>query len=45
MNLVFAGMLDDEKKLAGVGLGNSMNAVFILGLFVGLNGTINTFAS
>ena len=45
MNLIFAGMLNNEKQLAGVGLGNAMNAVFILGLFVGLNGAINTFAS
>jgi hypothetical protein len=45
MNLIFAGMLNDDKKLAGVGLGNAMNAIFGHGLFIGLNGAINTFAS
>jgi Na+-driven multidrug efflux pump len=43
--MTIIGLLNDEVKLAAVGLGNAFIIIFGLGVFVGLNGAVGTLAS
>ena len=43
--MAIIGRLNDDKKLAGVGLGNSVIMIFGCAFFVGLNGALGTLAS
>ena len=45
INLIIAGKLNNQHQFAGVGLGNSINTVITIGMFTGLNQTLNTFVS
>ena len=38
--MAIIGLLKDDKKLAGVGIGNSIVTVFGVAYFVGLNGAL-----
>ena len=42
---VFAGSLNDEAKLAGVGLGIGFSAIFCSSILIGMNGALQTLAS
>ena len=45
VNLIFVGHLNDEKILAGVGLGIMLQNVFGLSIVLGINGAIETLVS
>jgi len=45
INLFVIAMLDDEKKLDAVGLGNTIINLFGIAFFLGLNGALSTFVS
>ena len=45
INMFFAGRLDDEYKLAGVGLGTTINHVLILSIVSGIANAMDTLVS
>ena len=45
INTVYAGRLNDEAKLAGVGVGVSILECFTLYILIGLNGAMETLVA
>ena len=45
INTYFVGHLDDPRKLAGAGMGNIIISMMCLGVFLGMNGVLETFIS
>ena len=45
INLVIVGMLDDERLLAAVGLGNTIINIIGVGMYYGLNSALSTYVS
>jgi len=43
--MAIIGRLNDDKKLAGVGIGNALILIFGIAFFIGLNGALATLAS
>ena len=45
INLKIVGMLGNDKLISAIGLGNTINNILGFGMYVGLNGALNTFVS
>ena len=45
INIIFAGRLNDVAKLAGVGLGTTIDHILCLAILFGLNGALETLVS
>ena len=45
INVIFAGRLNDETKLAGIGLGTTMNHMLGLCIIYGMGGALDTLIS
>ena len=45
INIVFVGRLNDDRKLAGVGLGNAVITSCGISAYYGLNGALSTFVA
>ena len=45
INMAIIGRLNDHKKLAGVGLGNTYVMLFGITFFLGVNGAVGTLIS
>jgi Na+-driven multidrug efflux pump len=45
VNLIFVGQLGSAPKIAAVGIGNSIQNMLGVSVFVGMNGAINTLVS
>ena len=44
-NIIFAGRFNDAAKLAGVGLGITINHILCLSIMMGMNGALETLVS
>ena len=45
INTIYAGKLNDESKLAGLGLGTSLLECFTLYIIMGMNGALETLVA
>ena len=45
LNTIFAGKFNDAAKLAGVGLGTTINHIMCLSVLMGMNGALETLVS
>jgi Na+-driven multidrug efflux pump len=45
INIIFIGHLNDPVKVAGVGMGNIIINLFAVGIFTGLNSSLETLVS
>ena len=45
MNLIFIGYLKDTSKIAAIGIGESMIAMFGFSIIAGMNSALNTYIS
>ena len=45
INLIFVGQLEDNAKLAGVGMGNMIQNMVAMSLILGFNSALDTLVS